>query len=167
MDRGTESSLSKFAGGTELCGAADTLEGRDAIKRDLDRVERRDCVNLMKFNKAKCKVLHMGWGNPKNKYRLGGECIESGLEEKTWGMLLTRSSTCPDSVCLQPKKSIISWSLSKAWAAGDEALESIAQEVLDAPSLEVFRARLDGALSHLVYWNLSLPMAGGLELDVI
>ena len=31
----------------------------------------------MKFNKAKGKVLHMGQGNPKYKYRLGKECIES------------------------------------------------------------------------------------------
>ena len=40
------------------------------------------------------------------------------------------------------------------------------REVVDAPSLEVFKARLDGALSNLVYWKkVSLPMAGGLELD--
>jgi len=33
------------------------------------------------------------------------------------------------------------------------------------PSLEVFKARLDGALSNLVYREVSLPIAGGLELD--
>jgi len=39
------------------------------------------------------------------------------------------------------------------------------REVVDAPSLEVFKARLSGALSNLVSWEESLPMAGGLELN--
>jgi len=30
-----------------------------------------------------------------------------------------------------------------------------------APSLAVFKARLDGALSNLVWWKVSPPMAGG------
>ena len=39
------------------------------------------------------------------------------------------------------------------------------REAVDVPSLEVFKVRLDGALSNLVQWKLSLPMAGVLEVD--
>ena len=38
-------------------------------------------------------------------------------------------------------------------------------KVVDGPSLEAFKARLGGALSNLVRWEVSLPIAGGLELD--
>lgn len=38
-------------------------------------------------------------------------------------------------------------------------------EIVDVLSLEVFKARLDGALSNQVQWKVSLPIEGGLELD--
>jgi len=45
-------------------------------------------VNIVKFNKAKCKILHMAQGNPKHKYRLSRERIESSPAEKDLGMLV-------------------------------------------------------------------------------
>ncbi|GAB0180442.1 triadin [Grus japonensis] len=88
MDNGIECTLSKFAHNTKLCGAVNMLEGRDAIRRDLDRLDRWARANCTTFNKAKCKVQHVGQGNPKHKYRLGGEWIESSPEEKDLGVLV-------------------------------------------------------------------------------
>jgi len=42
----------------------------------------------VKFKKPKCKVLHLGQGKPKHKYKLEDEGVESNPEEKDLGVLV-------------------------------------------------------------------------------
>ena len=56
--------------------------GQDAIQLDLDRFEHWTQVNIMRFNKSKCKVLHLARGNRHYQYKLGNERIECCPAEK-------------------------------------------------------------------------------------
>ncbi|KAJ7424127.1 rna-directed dna polymerase from mobile element jockey-like [Pitangus sulphuratus] len=88
MDSGISCTLSKVADDIKLCGVVDMLEGRDAIQRDLNRLQSWAHVKFVKFNRTKCKVLHLGQGNPKYGYRLDNEWIESSPAKKDLEVLV-------------------------------------------------------------------------------
>uniref|UniRef100_A0A8C6JQK6 Uncharacterized protein n=1 Tax=Melopsittacus undulatus TaxID=13146 RepID=A0A8C6JQK6_MELUD len=104
MDNGIECALSKFADDTKLCGSVDMLEGRNAIQKDLDTLVRWVDANLMKFNHAKCKVLHLGRSNPRHSYRLGKKEIHGSPAEKDLGVLVNEKMNMSQQCALTAQK---------------------------------------------------------------
>ncbi|GAB0175520.1 hypothetical protein GRJ2_000017200 [Grus japonensis] len=120
LKKGLEGVVNKFADDTKLGGAVDSIEGGEALQRDLERLENWAITSHVRLNKGKCQILHLGRGNPGYTYRLGDETLETSHAERDLGVLvdskLNMSQQCAQAArkanrilgCI--KHSIASWS---------------------------------------------------------
>jgi len=104
LDEQIECTLSKFPDNTKLGGVVNTPEGCAAIQQDLDRLEGWAQRNLMKFNKGKCGILHLGRNNPMHQYRRGADLLESSSVERDLGVLVDDRLTMSQQCALVAKK---------------------------------------------------------------
>ena len=70
----------------KLYGAVNSPKGWHAIRRHLDRLVQWVQKSIMRFNKSKCEVLHLGCGNPHYQYKLEYVKAKHTSSEKNLGI---------------------------------------------------------------------------------
>ncbi|KAK4827590.1 LOW QUALITY PROTEIN: hypothetical protein QYF61_019492 [Mycteria americana] len=179
LNAGTECTFSKFADDTKLGAVADRPEGCAAIQRDLNRLEKWADRNLRKFNK-KCKggiascTQHLPYEDRlrevglfalekapgrlivafqyfKGAYRKDGEGLFiRECSDRTRG---NRFKLKEGRFRLDIRKKFFAVRVVRHWNRSP-------REVVDAPSLELFKTRLDEALSNLLESSLAKKALG-------
>ncbi|KAF4797967.1 hypothetical protein TURU_068545 [Turdus rufiventris] len=101
LDTRLEQILSKVTDYTNIRGAVDSLKVREALQRDLSKLDHWAITNHMKFNKGKWQILLLGPSNPGWMDNVGNEMLESSTVKRDLGVLvsgkLNMSQQCPGS----------------------------------------------------------------------
>ena len=84
LDKGVKSTLFKFADDTKMWGEVGTLEVRNRLQLDLDRLQGWADENRMGFNTDKCKVMHLGRNNQHHTYSWGTPFLLVQRQKGSW-----------------------------------------------------------------------------------
>uniref|UniRef100_A0A674JN28 Reverse transcriptase domain-containing protein n=1 Tax=Terrapene triunguis TaxID=2587831 RepID=A0A674JN28_9SAUR len=174
LDIGIESMLIKFATDTKLGGIATALEDGVIIQNDRDKLEKWSEVNRMKFNKDKCKVLHLRRKNQFHTYRMGRDCLGRSTAERDLGVIVDHKLNMSQQCDAVAKKAnmILGCCSEAAWLpAAPERGESLwmpkwAEPLEPAPAPQRSKRRTGSikaaSQGSEAAWPPEKPYAGGL-----
>ena len=95
LDEEIEFIIGKLADDTKVREVAVTAEGCAAIQQGLGRLESWARRSLMRFNKSKCRVLHLGRNTCTHQYRLEADLLKRSSVEKHLRVLVDEPVAFP------------------------------------------------------------------------
>lgn len=84
-----ESSGKLFADDAKIYRKIGTPSDADKLQEDITKLQEWSNNWLLQFNEDKCKVMHLGRGNPEHQYHMGSTLLETTQEEKDLGVHVT------------------------------------------------------------------------------
>lgn len=118
-----------------------------------DRLDYILLQRMREFNHSKHKVLHLCRGNPQHLYNLRDEGTGS-----YWWKAGHESTMCACSAC-NPESQQCPGLHQKKHGSLREVILPLSSALLTLPTLEIFKVRLDRALSNLIEWKVTLFIA--------
>ena len=89
IDDGIAAKISKFADDTKLGANVREPGSLESLQEDLRKIGEWSDKWQMPFNNTKCKVMHIGFRNPRSDYSLQGTVLESTETEKDLGVVIS------------------------------------------------------------------------------
>ena len=80
-----------FADDTKVAKVIQNEEDRDRMQEIIDKLQQWAQIWGMAFNAKKCKIMHIGFNNPRYTYTMNGEQIGESKEEKDLGVWMEDS----------------------------------------------------------------------------
>lgn len=106
-------------------------------------------------------VQHLHQGAPATGFGGAGFQLDQDNEFVNWGMLSLSTGEGRSIQAQLHRQELFKLDIRKKYFILGMVRHKLLREVVNASSLEKFK--LDRALNNLVYWKLSLPVAGGLN----
>ncbi|OWK59337.1 Intraflagellar transport protein 56 [Lonchura striata] len=127
-----------------------------------DRLEGSICENLKKFSMTECKVLHLGWGNPRYQHQLGDEGIKVSLAKKDLGVQVDKRLDMTQQWHSQHRKPI--FSDEKKLMSSHQNLQDVTEDQLSLASIHYMRSHYQEAID--IYKRILLENREYLALNV-